>query len=61
MIGACGKLDLNPEVRPMIQEFFNGKEPTGPSTLMKRWDMALQCRAQSSHVKALHSAGLTAI
>ena len=45
----------------MIQEFFNGKERTGPSTLMKQWNMVLQCRAQSSQVKVLHSIGLAAI
>ena len=28
---------------------------------MKQWNIALQCRAQSSQAKALHSAGLAAI
>ena len=27
---------------------------------MKQWNMALQCRAQSSQVKVLHSTGLAA-
>ena len=40
-----------------IQEFFNDEEPTGPSTLMKQWNIELQCRAQSSQVKALRSEG----
>ena len=40
-----------------IQEFFNDEETTGPSTLMKQWDIALQCRAQSSQAKALRSEG----
>ena len=44
----------------MIQAFFNDKEPNSPSTLTKQWNTVLQCRAQSSQVKALHIAGLAA-
>ena len=42
----------------MIQEFFNGKERAGPGTLMKKWHMVLQCRAQSALAKFFTGAGL---
>ena len=32
----------------MIQQFFNSKEPSRPSTLVKQWNVALQCRVQST-------------
>ena len=43
------------EAQSMIQEFFDGKERTGPSTLMEQWDTVLQRRVQSLQVKVLHS------
>ena len=45
----------------MIQEFFKARSRAGPSTLMKQWNIVLQCRAQSSQVKVLTSVGLAAI
>ena len=36
----------------MIQESSAARSRAGPSTLMKQWNMVLQCRAQSSQVKS---------
>ena len=45
-IGVYGRLDLNPESATLVQEFFNDKEPTGPSTLRKQ--LSLPARLKRS-------------
>ena len=52
------------EVRPEPQEYnprsksSSTAEATGPSILMKQWNISLQCRTHPTQVKVPHSAGL---